>query len=86
MSRPQFALTGEVAHNQGRWTLPLNGMVNRRLWVQLLAADHYVSAPVEIVLDVDNCDQNQVELIFEQTAPLSRLFEGYPHPDQRDAR
>jgi hypothetical protein len=68
---PQFALTGEVAHQpKGRWTLPLDGMVNRRLWVQLLAAEHYVSAPVEIVLDADNCDQNQVELTFEQTAPL----------------
>jgi hypothetical protein len=63
--------TGEVARAaRGRWRLPLGGMVNRRVWVQLRADNHYVSAPVEVVLDGADCEHNRVEIVFVQTSPL----------------
>ncbi len=62
--------TGELSGEaEGKWTLVLNGMVNRRLWVQITAGNRYFSAPVEIVLDQTACDRNRVELTFRQIAP-----------------
>ncbi len=45
-------------------------MLNRRVWVQITAANRILSAPVEIVFDASNCEQNRVEIVFEQIAPL----------------
>jgi hypothetical protein len=67
----QTALTGQVARQErGRWTLPLVGKINRRVWVQVWAADRFLSAPVEIVYDSANCTRNRVEITFRQTTPL----------------
>jgi len=67
----QTLFTGELAAlPAGEWQLILSGMTNRRLWVQISAAGRYLSAPVEIVLDADDCERNRVEIVFEQTGPL----------------
>lgn len=64
--------TGELSgEGEGRWTLVLNGMVNRRLWAQITAGNRYFSAPVEIVFDQAACDRNHVDIVFRQIAPLS---------------
>jgi len=68
---PHLVLTGEIERQpDGHWSLTLEGMVNRRLWVQVTAGDRYLSAPVEIVLDGENCAQNQVEITFRQIDDL----------------
>ncbi len=68
---PQMIFTGELAGlPAGEWQVVLTGMVNRRLWAQVSAAGRYLSAPVEIVLDTDDCARNRVDLSFEQTGPL----------------
>ena len=68
---PQTLQTGQLAgQDQGRWTLTLEGVVNRRVWVQLTAADRYFSGPVEIVFADGDCTRNQVEVVFQQRAPL----------------
>jgi hypothetical protein len=67
----QVVSTGEVAQQaKGEWRLELSGMVNRRLWAQLIAGGRYLSAPVEIVFGAGNCDQNRVDVTFSQVAPL----------------
>jgi len=67
----QIILTGEIErHADGHWSLALDRMVNRRLWVQVTAGDRYLSAPVEVVLDAAGCDRNRVEIIFRQTGAL----------------
>ncbi|MBI5958622.1 MAG: hypothetical protein HY866_07805 [Chloroflexi bacterium] len=68
---PQTALTGEIARqDRGRWALPLVGKVNRRLWAQMWIADRFLSAPVEIVYDAQDCTHNRVEINFRQVLPL----------------
>jgi hypothetical protein len=68
---PQILYTGELAGlPSGEWQIALAGMVNRRLWAQVSAAGRYLSAPVEIVLNAEDCERNRVELTFEQTGPL----------------
>ena len=68
---PQTVLTGEIVQQErGRWTLVPEDTVNRRVWVQIAAADRYLSAPVELVLGADDCDHNQVEVVFKQVAAL----------------
>jgi hypothetical protein len=68
---PQVLLTGEIERQpDGRWSLALDGMVNRRLWVQVTAGDRYLAAPVEIVLEGTRCDQNLVEMVFRQIGAL----------------
>jgi hypothetical protein len=68
----QTVQTGPLAgQGTGRWTLIVERVANRRVWVQLTAADRYLSAPVEIVFAGGDCAQDQVEVVFQQTAPLS---------------
>jgi hypothetical protein len=68
---PQTVQTGPLAsQGMGRWTLILERVINRRVWVQLTAADRYLSAPVEIVFAGGDCTQDQAEVVFQQTAPL----------------
>jgi hypothetical protein len=59
-----FLRIGEV--EPGWWGLRLDGMLNRRVWVQLVYESRYLSAPVEIVFAGDNCEQNRVEVDFRQ--------------------
>ncbi len=63
-----FLRIGEV--EPGWWGVRLDGMVNRRVWVQLVYENRYLSAPVEIVLAGENCDQNRVEVDFKQIESL----------------
>jgi hypothetical protein len=68
---PQTLPTGQLAgQDRGHWTLTLEGVVNRRVWVQLTAADRYFSGPLEIVFAGGDCTRNQVEVVFQQIAPL----------------
>ena len=68
---PQTLATGQLAgQDTGHWALTLEGVVNRRVWVQLTAADRYFSGPVEIVFADGDCSRNQVEVVFQQRAPL----------------
>lgn len=68
---PQTVQTGPLAgQGPGRWALILERVNNRRVWVQLTAAGRYLSAPVEIVFAGDDCTQDQVEVVFQQIAPL----------------
>lgn len=67
----EFLTTGAaVQQAKGQWLLRLNNITNRRLWVQVMAAERYVSAPVEIVFSAGDCEHNQVEIVFQQIAPL----------------
>lgn len=69
---PQIIPTGEVAGGEpGRWTLTLDGVVERRVWIQLTADDRYFSPPTEIVLKGSDCTQNHAEITFQQIAPLN---------------
>ena len=63
-----FLRIGEV--EPGWWGLRLDGMINRRLWMQLVYENRYLSAPVEIVLAGDNCEENRVEVDLKQIEPL----------------
>lgn len=66
-----LAMTGPVAgQHSGHWSMPLGGMLNRRLWVQVTAGGRVFSAPVEIVFDRTDCAHNQAELTFQQVAPI----------------
>jgi hypothetical protein len=68
---PQILSTGAaVQQDDGQWMLQLNDPVNRRLWVQVMAAERYVSAPVEVVFSAGDCAQNRVQVLFVQIAPL----------------
>jgi hypothetical protein len=62
-----FLRIGEV--EPGWWGLRLDGMVNRRIWVQLVYENRYLSAPIEIVFAGENCDQNRAEVDFKQVEP-----------------
>lgn len=63
--------TGEIAGQEsGRWSLILDGVVHRRLWVQLMAEERYFSAPIEVIFVEGDCERNHAEIIFEQVAPL----------------
>jgi hypothetical protein len=67
----QTVQTGQLAgQNTGRWMLALENVANRRVWVQLTAANRYFSAPVEIVFADDDCARTQVEVVFQQSAAL----------------
>lgn len=69
---PQTLATGEIAEQDaGHWALALEGMVNRRVWVQLIAGDRYLSAPVEIVLNEANPARSAAEVIFQQVGDLN---------------
>ena len=63
-----FLRIGEV--EPGWWGVRLDGMINRHVWVQLVYENRYLSAPVEIVLTGDNCEQNRVEVDLKQIEPL----------------
>ncbi|HMM27346.1 MAG TPA: hypothetical protein PKD46_03580 [Aggregatilineaceae bacterium] len=64
--------TGElVGLGPGRWALTLEGQVNRRVWVQLMAAGRYLSAPVEIVFEESNAERSAAEVVFHQIRPLT---------------
>jgi hypothetical protein len=68
---PQFLATGAaVQQGEGQWNLRLTDTANRRLWVQIMAAERYISAPVEVVFSAGDCEHNRVEIVFEQIAPL----------------
>jgi hypothetical protein len=57
---PQFLSTGAaVEQAEGQWTLR-----------QVMAAERYVSAPVEVVFSAGDCAQNRVQILFVQIAPL----------------
>jgi hypothetical protein len=62
-----FLRIGEV--EPGWWGLRLDSMINRRLWVQLINENRYLSAPVEIVFSAWNCNENRVEVDFKQIEP-----------------
>jgi hypothetical protein len=67
----QTVQTGQlVGQNRGRWMLALENVANRRVWVQLTAANRYFSAPVEIVFAGGDCARAQAEVVFQQSAPL----------------
>ncbi len=67
----QTVPTGRVGGNPpGQWSLPLGGMLHRRVWVQLVAGDRHFSAPVEVVFDQTDCARNRAEVVFLQVAPL----------------
>ncbi len=70
---PQQTLaTGEIAElAPGHWAVSLEGQVNRRLWVQVVAGDRYLSAPVEIVFEEANAERSAAEVIFRQVRPLN---------------
>lgn len=63
-----FLRIGEV--EPGWWGVRLDGMVNRRVWVQLVYENRYLSAPVEIVFAGEDCEQNRVEVDFKQIESL----------------
>jgi hypothetical protein len=62
-----FLRIGEV--DPGWWGLRLNGMINRRLWVQLVDENRYLSAPVEVVFTGEDCERNRVEVDFRENLP-----------------
>jgi hypothetical protein len=62
-----FLRIGEV--EPGWWGLRLDGMINRRLWVQLVDENRYLSAPVEVVFSGDDCERNRVEVDFRENGP-----------------
>lgn len=67
----QSVLTGEISGQEnGRWSLPLSGMIHRRVWVQLLAEGRYFSAPIEVIFTEGDCTHNHAEIVFEQVTPL----------------
>ncbi len=69
---PQVIPTGEMAGQEpGRWTLTLDGVLERRLWIQLTADDRYFSPPTEIVLKGSDCTQNHAAITLQQIAPLN---------------
>lgn len=64
--------TGELAGLEpGRWALPLEDQINRRVWVQLMAAGRYLSAPVEIVFGESSAERSAAEVVFRQVRPLT---------------
>lgn len=64
--------TGELGgFDTGEWELALDGMRNRRVFVQIMGADRYLSAPVEIIFTAEDCDANRARLYFFQTGPLN---------------
>ncbi len=69
---PQRTMTGEIAQQPaGSWLLALEGNINRRVWVQMIADRRYVSAPVEIVFEAGDCTQNHASVTLQQIAPLN---------------
>ena len=80
---PQQTLaTGEIAElAPGHWAVSLEGQVNRRLWVQVVAGDRYLSAPVEIVFEEANAERGAAEVIFRQVRPLN-----WPRPESNEGR
>jgi hypothetical protein len=69
---PRLLLTGEIAgYEVGQWRLAVPGDINRRVWVQMMAAGRYLSAPVEIVFGAGDCDRSRATVIFEQHNALS---------------
>jgi len=68
----QMLDTGEVAGlERGRWSLALDGQLNRRVWVQLVTGGRYLSAPVEIVFEASSAGRSAAEIIFRQVQPLT---------------
>jgi hypothetical protein len=67
----QTTSTGEIAGlDSGRWSFALNGVIHRRVWVQLTAQNRYFSAPVEVIFAAGDCTRSRAEIVFEQVAPL----------------
>ena len=68
---PRVLLTGEIAQQPpGQWSLTVPGNINRRLWVQVMAAGRFFSEPFEVVFVADDCTRNQATLVVDQTGPL----------------
>jgi len=68
---PSIRHTGEIAGQAtGAWALTVAGDINRRMWVQVVAEGRYLSEPVEILFDGDDCTRNRANLVLAQTAPL----------------
>lgn len=64
--------TGALAGlGPGRWTLSLEGQVNRRVWVQLREAGRYLSAPIEIVFGETSAERSAAEVVFRQIRPVT---------------
>lgn len=69
---PQTIPTGELAgQRRGRWRLEFPLGVNRRVWVQVIGGDRFLSAPVEVIFDADACAQSAIEVTFQQIAPVN---------------
>jgi hypothetical protein len=69
---PQRILpTGSLAgQDPGQFELTLDGVRNRRVWVQMLSGARYVSPPVEIVFNASDCERSHAAVSFEQIAPF----------------
>lgn len=68
---PQHVITGEGAQQPaGSWLVALQGGLNRRVWLQVMAGERHVSPPVEIVFDADDCTRNRAMVALQQVAPL----------------
>lgn len=71
-TRLRNLLTGALADEApGVWRLVVPDAANRRLWVQLAAADRYLSAPVEVVFVAGECDRNRAQIDFQQVGGLN---------------
>jgi hypothetical protein len=66
---PRIVATGPVTgHEPGQWTLTFSNMLNRRVWVQVVAGDRHLSMPVEVIFSREDCSRNRADIIFERTA------------------
>jgi hypothetical protein len=68
--RSGYAPAWEPAIGPGEFVLTIPDMINRRVWVQLVIDERFVSAPVEIVFEQDDCAHNQADVAFRQIETL----------------
>lgn len=61
---------GDEAEAPGSWTLTLDGVFDRHIWIQLMSGDQPLSPPVAIVFASSDCERNHAGLVLRQTGPI----------------